>query len=107
MANIHAYNMGPKGAVQTLLKGFFKMKISQGKKVTKEDFNFHVDEDLVKRNIKTKKDSDLTYPEFVLKHYPPGNGGAKNYLVRMAANADILNTDFKEGTCVPNHFLKF
>lgn len=105
MANIHAYNMGPKGAVDGLLKNFFKMKISQGKKVTKEDFNFHVDENLVKRNIKTKKDSDLTYPEFVLKHYPPGIGGAKTYLVKMAGYADTLNTDFKEGTCVPNGFL--
>jgi hypothetical protein len=112
-ALIHAYNLGPGGAAQ-LIRDYFVMKVVQGAEVTADDFDFfkplHDQKKLkintfIERKIAKTREGNLTYPEFIYKHYPSRTGD-KLYLVRIAAQAKYLNKKFKEGACVPEGYLQ-
>lgn len=118
-----AYNTGAKGAV-TLLKNYLDMKISYGRMVSLEDFNFMreltvEDKDImdaIAKGLKSKeelvvaradlkrryRDADLTFSQYLLMYQDVGGAG---YLSWVAKRAKRFNTVFSEGTCIPESYL--
>ncbi|GIL16971.1 MAG: hypothetical protein BroJett040_07220 [Oligoflexia bacterium] len=129
-----AYNAGATAASDMMVQ-YLKEKISHNKKVTLEDFDFGQDMKAFNERLKAVRApfqiprpensqrkmldpkrmneyesakrrefvaKDMTFPQF-LRIYQ--TSGAPGYLSFLFDNAKVLNTVFKEGTCVPESYL--
>ena len=118
-----AYNTGANGAM-TLLKNYLDMKISHGRMVSVSDFNFlkpntPEDDDIqakiitglsnkeelakVRAALKQQyRDSDLTFPQYLMFYQDVGGAG---YLTWVSRRAVRFNKVFSEGTCIPESYL--
>jgi hypothetical protein len=98
--NTMGYNMGSYRAV-VLLNNYLKRMIASKRKVTKADFDFRVSLPS-KREMAATKVKNLTFPIYAALNQRDGTPG---YVSKVADKAAILNSNFKEGTCVPNSYL--
>ena len=99
------FDAGPHSAV-LYLKNFAQARLAAfkqgaGKPLEESDFSF-APELLQQRGLASVDIGHMSFPQYLMTYQ---SSGTKDFLPRVMAHAKVLNTTFKEGTCVSDSYL--
>jgi hypothetical protein len=99
------FDAGPRSAV-LYLKNFIEarlaaMKQGLGRPVEEGDFRFEPDL-LQQRGLASVEIGSMSFAQYLMMYQ---SSGSKDFLPRVMAHAKVLNSTFKEGTCVSDSYL--